>query len=293
MQQFSRPPGLITGLEQNRGAAFRRDHRVKGVLQHSHPITHAQAQCATAAALADDHAHDGHPQARHLHQVHGDGLGDAALFAANARIGALSVNQTDHGQAVLLRQFHLGEGFAIAFRVGASEIAGDLLFRIPALVLSDEHDLVAADAREAGHDRPVIPARTIAVQLDVVPGQQAQVVRQNRAMRVPRHLHGFPGRQARVRLTGHVPEGSSQVLDLRRQIARGFDLQRLDLAQLVFDPRQRSFEFEGAVSTRYGGSAHALRPCISHGIPLMILTRDCSRSRHLSRRSAPGFAGRI
>ncbi len=45
-------------LPQDRGAALGRDHRVDRVLQHEHPVGHAERQRAAGAALADHHGHD-------------------------------------------------------------------------------------------------------------------------------------------------------------------------------------------------------------------------------------------
>ena len=70
-------------------------------------------------------------------RLHGDGLGHAALLGADARIRARRVDERHDGQVELLGQLHRPQGLAVAFRVGAAEVAGDLFLGVAALVLAD------------------------------------------------------------------------------------------------------------------------------------------------------------
>jgi hypothetical protein len=91
--------GFIGALPQNRRAAFRRNHRIGAVLQHQHPVAHADRQRPAGTALADDHADHRYPQPAHLEQIAGDGLALAAFLGADAGIGARRVDEGHHRQA--------------------------------------------------------------------------------------------------------------------------------------------------------------------------------------------------
>jgi hypothetical protein len=96
--------------------------------------------------------------------LYGDGLGLAAFLGADAGVGAGRVDQRDDGQAELLGQLHLRHRLAVALRVGAAEVAGDLLLGVFALVVGDDEALVRADAAEAGDDGGVVAEAPVAVQ---------------------------------------------------------------------------------------------------------------------------------
>ena len=78
---------------EDRRAALRGDHRVVGVLEDEHAVGHADAERAAAAALAQDHGDDRHPQLEELAQVDRDRLGDVPLLRGDAGIGAGRVDE--------------------------------------------------------------------------------------------------------------------------------------------------------------------------------------------------------
>ena len=133
-------------LPEDRGAAFGADHGVVGVLQHEHAVGDADAERAAAAAFADDDGDDRRAQDHHLAQVHGDRFGDVALLGADAGIGAGGVDERDEGQAEFFRQPHEAQRLAIAFGIGAAEVAFDVLLQLAALLVADDDALAAADA---------------------------------------------------------------------------------------------------------------------------------------------------
>ena len=113
-------------------------------------------------------------QAGHHAEVARDGLGLAALLGADARVGARRVDEGDDRLAELLGQLHQPQRLAVALGVRHAEVARDLLLRVAALLVADDHD---ARAPRTGRGRPRSPAsspkQAVAVQLDEVVEEQA------------------------------------------------------------------------------------------------------------------------
>src|SRR3954447_18317401 len=87
LQPARRDAELLRGLRrhvgaapEDRGAAFRRDHRINRVLHHLHYVAHRDGEGATRAAFADDGGDERALQPRHLEEVAADRLGLAALL---------------------------------------------------------------------------------------------------------------------------------------------------------------------------------------------------------------------
>ena len=78
---------------QDRRAAFGRDHAVDGELVHQDAVADGDAERAAAAAFAVHDHDDRHVEHRHLAQVEGNRLGDAALLGLDARIGRRRVDE--------------------------------------------------------------------------------------------------------------------------------------------------------------------------------------------------------
>ncbi len=100
----------------------------------------ASRQCAARTAFAQKHGYHGNLQARHGHQIVGDGVALAALLGLGAAEGALRVNETENGAAELLRLAHEAQRLAVPFRLRAAEVAADALLEVLALLLSDDGD---------------------------------------------------------------------------------------------------------------------------------------------------------
>ena len=62
LHRLGRVLGLGVVAPQDRGAAFRRDHRVDGILQHVDAVGRGDGERAARAALADDHADQRHAE---------------------------------------------------------------------------------------------------------------------------------------------------------------------------------------------------------------------------------------
>ena len=127
-------------------------------------------------------------------------------------------------------------GLAIALGVRHAEVPRDLLARVPALLVADDHDRAALEAGEASHDGGVVSEQTVAVQFDEVVEHQLGPVARVRPLGMARQLRALPGGQAGVRPLAQpaeplfesrdlVPRAERVVLTLQRRDA-GLDLEQ-------------------------------------------------------------------
>src|SRR5258708_7898011 len=82
-QRLGRLGRLVRALPQDRRAALRRNHRIGRVLQHHHEIADRDRERPARAALADDGAHDRHPELGHHVEAVADRFSLAALLGAD------------------------------------------------------------------------------------------------------------------------------------------------------------------------------------------------------------------
>jgi hypothetical protein len=154
-----------------------------------------------------------------------------ALLGTDAGVRAGRVDQRDDGQPELLGELHLEERLAVALRVRAAEVARQAFLGVTALLVADDEALDAPDAPEAGHDRRVVAVAAVAVQLAPVAADHLNVVEGLRALRVARHAHGLPRREAAVGLGQQAAARLVQRADLVGNGGRvGAALERRDLA---------------------------------------------------------------
>ena len=206
------------------------------MLEHEDAVRHPDAERASGHPLPDDRRDDGHPQPGHLAEVERDGLPDAALLGADARVGARSVDEADDGAAELLRLMHEPERFAVAFRVRHPEVTAQVLLHVPALLLADDHDGAPVQACPPAYDGLVVAEVPVAVELHPVGEDALHVIERERPPRMTRDLDLLDGLQGVVRLALELAELPAQHIDFVgyvdafavRQIEQLVDL-RLDL----------------------------------------------------------------
>jgi hypothetical protein len=248
---------------QDGRAALGRDHRVDRVLEHEHAVAHADGQRAAAAPLARDHRDDRHRQPRHELEVARDGLGLAALLGAHARVGAGRVDEGHHRLAELGGHVHETLGLAIALGVRHAEVPGDLLPGVPPLLVSDEDDRAALEAREAGDDGRVVAEAAVAVHLGELVEEQPAPVARVRPLGVAGELGALPGGQVGV---GPLAEAGQAILEPGDLVAGAgriaFGLQsgdaRLELQQRLLEVK--GVRHDRSPSRRRREAPRAARP---------------------------------
>ena len=246
---------LAPGVAPQDGrAALGRDDAVDRVLLHQHAVADGDAERAAAAALPRHDDDDRHVEHRHLAQVVGDGLGDAALLRLDARVGRRRVHEDDDRPPELLGEAHHADRLAVALRAGVAEVAVDLLLGVAPLLVPHHAHRLAVVVGKAGHDGVVVAEAAVAVHLDEIGEQQADVVEHVRPGGVPRHLHALPGRQGPVDLAPDRLDAAAEALDLPIALGRGrHQLEGLDL---LLQDADRLFEFK-----QFGH--RPLRPAVS------------------------------
>ena len=210
------------------------------MLEHEDGVADADAERAAGAAFADDGRDDRRPEGRHLEEVPRDGLGDAALLALEARVRARRVDEREDGFPELLRELHDAERLAVTLGAGHAEVAPDLFLRVAALLVAHDRDGPTPEHPEARDDGRVVRERAVALPLDEVVDEDADVVERERAVRMPRDERLLPGGEVLVDLPRELPELLAELLDLT--VLRGAVREALQLLQPVPDALQGRFE---------------------------------------------------
>src|SRR5439155_25584480 len=98
-----------------------------------------------------------------------------------------------------------------------AEVTGDILARVPPLLVADDHDPQIFESAEPADNRRVVAVEAIAVELDEVLEEELDEVAGVRALRMARELRALPGGQARVGTLAHAGEA---LLELPPLLAR-------------------------------------------------------------------------
>ena len=171
----------------------------------------------------------GHRQARHDLEVLGDGLGLAALLGVDAGIGAGRVDEGEDGQPEPRRQLHQAPRLAVALGARHAEVAPHVLLGAAPLLVADDHHRPPAEAPHAADDRLVVAEGAIAVQLDEVLEQAADVIERERAQRMARQQHLLPRRQLGEDLALQLARLALEPADLELELRR----RRADLSSAI------------------------------------------------------------
>ena len=82
----------------------------------------------------------------------------------------------------LLGEFHQAKGLSITLGVRHAEVAAQVLLRVAASLMANDHDRLAVEARPTADDGGIIPVGTIAVQLNEVGECQPDVIERERSL---------------------------------------------------------------------------------------------------------------
>lgn len=195
---------LVRLLPEDRGAALWGDDGVPRVFEHRDAVSDGDSQRTARAAFTDDDGHDGDFQAGHLAKVDRDRFGLSAFFSTESGVGAGGVDEGDDRQTELLRFAHLGECFAVALWVGASEVAREFFLGGFAFLVSDDEALAVADASESGDERGVVCEGAVAVEFAEVSADVVDVVAGLRTVWMARHADGVPRGEVCVDILEHL-----------------------------------------------------------------------------------------
>ena len=120
------------------------------------------------------------------------------MLGAKTGVRARGVDEGHHGNAVFFGHFHLEQGFPVALGVGTTEVAGDLLAGLLALLVADDHDLEGPDASEPRDQRRIVAEAAVAVQFVEVATDHVDVVAGLGPHGVACDSHRLPGAELAV-----------------------------------------------------------------------------------------------
>ena len=214
------------------------------MLEHQQPVGHADSQGAAGATLADHRGNDRHPQPKHLPQVDGDRFALALLLGQEARVGAGGVDEAEDRQAEAVGVIHQPHRLAITTGRGHAEVAGHVLLGVATLLVAQQHHALVAHAAHAAHQRLVVAAAAVAVQLDEFVGQHLDVVQGAGSLRVARHLDLLGRGEVAEDLLAATGGQGFQLQQLLAYINLGIARQLADLLDLLLELHQGLLEIQ-------------------------------------------------
>ena len=183
---------LLRTLPEYRGTAFRRYHGVGRVLQHQHRIADGDRQRSARSALTNDAADQRHFEFRHNQQVAADSFGLTTFLRVDTRISTRRIDESQHRDGKLFRQFHQPQCFPITFRARHAEVAQDFFLGVATLLVADHHHRLPIEACQTTDNSIVICKSTVAVQLFEIGEHVLDIIQRIGALRVARHLGDHP-----------------------------------------------------------------------------------------------------
>src|SRR5260370_15141247 len=99
-----------------------------------------------------------------------------SLFSADSRIGPRRIDQRNNRQMKTLSETNESKSLSIPFRMRTAKIAADILFRITAFLVRDDHAMVVSDHCESSRHRFIITEKPIAMQFNELRKCETQII---------------------------------------------------------------------------------------------------------------------
>src|SRR5713101_446280 len=129
----------------------------------------------------------------------------AATIGTRTRVGAWSVDEADDREAELGGVLRKSHRLAVALGMHHPPVPRDPLFEAPSLLMAEEHRRAAVPRAHAPDQCGIVGGKTVAVQLDEVRREPADVVQRVGPAGVARELDHLPHRQRRLVGSAAVP----------------------------------------------------------------------------------------
>src|SRR5213080_210805 len=206
----------------NRGATFRRNHRVEAVFEDVHFVADGNRQRATRAAFARYGHDDRHGQPRHFAQIPGDRFALPAFFRIDPRVRALCVDEAENRPRELRRELHYAQGFAITLRLRLAKVSREPLLGVASFLMADHRHGPTMVFRKPSNNGLIVGEAAIAMQLHEVGEKIIDKVQRIRTLLVPRDLRALPGPQMDVKLPSQLGDllADAFQLGVRFSVAR-------------------------------------------------------------------------
>ena len=157
-------------------------------MQHINVVTDSHCQRTTRTAFADDGTQYRHMQAGQFVQITADGFGLTALFRANARIRARSIDKGHDRNIEFLGSLHQAQRFTVTFGTRHTEIAADFFFGIAAFLMANDHHALTVETCQTADNSMIVRIMAVAVQLFKIGKNTVDVVQSIRTLRMAGHL---------------------------------------------------------------------------------------------------------
>ncbi len=235
----------------NRCASFRRNHRIKTILQNIHAVAHRHGERAARSTFARHRYDDRNGQPRHFAQISRNRFTLAAFLRVNSRVCAGSINERQHRAMVLRRELHHAQRLPITLRLRLAKIANHALFCVASLLVTDHRDGASVEFRQPRDDCFVVSEGAVAVQLHKIREQVLHKIQQVRPLLMPRDLRSLPRPKMGVKFAPQLRNFLSNALELRVRFCRSgkplqifhIFLQSLDLALSLYARIRSGFTF--------------------------------------------------
>ena len=158
-------------------------------------------------------------------------------------MSAIGIDKRENRPAKLFGKMHDPQRLAIPFRMRHAEVAIHALLGIACLLLADDDNFVAVEARHARNDRWVVGKSAIAVNLAPVGENAFDVIERVGALRMPRQLSLLPRAIAGMDLTTQGIDTFMQLFDLAASLL-ALPRNSLQVLDLLFDPGKFLFGFQ-------------------------------------------------
>ena len=140
---------------------------------------------------------------------------------------------------------HQPEGLAVALRVRHAEVAFQVLLGVPALLVPDHHHRAAAQPRPAAHDGGVVEVEAVAVQLDEVGEDGAEIVEGVGTAGVAGDHDALDGREISVDLGPERFQLALESLQLALDVDLPLGADALQIVDLALQLEQGFLELQG------------------------------------------------
>ncbi len=147
-------------------------------------------------------------------------------------------------RAELGGELHQPERLAVALGMRHAEVALEVLLGVAAVLMADDHHRLAVEPRPAADDRRVVHVEAVAVQLDEVGEDGAEVVERVRPAGVAGDHDPLQGREVAVDVRPQRLELALEALELAVDVDLPFGADPLQLLDLPLQLEQRLLELQ-------------------------------------------------
>src|ERR1700736_5222545 len=127
-----------------------------------------------------------------------------SFFGADSGIGPRRIDQRNNRQMKTLGETHEAQSLSIPFAMRTAKIAADILFRITAFLVRNDHAMVVSNLCETSRHRFIISEKPITMQFNELRKGETQIIKCKWTGGMPCDLYFLPSRKVAVDLLPRV-----------------------------------------------------------------------------------------